>query len=89
MPDLINQGVDLMLYGMGVVFVFLTLLVVVTQLMSASVSRFLPDAAVIAKPSRKPVAPAAPVSLNDPRIPDQKTLAILQAAVDQHRGRTK
>jgi len=37
--DLLNQGVILMLAGMGTVFVFLTLLVAVVSLMSAAVKR--------------------------------------------------
>ena len=37
--DLISQGLQLMLAGMGTVFVFLTVLVVVTSLMSRIVMR--------------------------------------------------
>lgn len=37
--DLLNQGVILMLAGMGTVFVFLALLVAVVSLMSAAVKR--------------------------------------------------
>ena len=36
---LMQQGVDLMLYGMGSVVVFLTLLVIAMVLMSGSISR--------------------------------------------------
>jgi oxaloacetate decarboxylase gamma subunit len=43
--DLFMQGLDLMLVGMGTVFVFLTLLVLATALMSHLVRRFLPPAA--------------------------------------------
>lgn len=39
-PTLISQGVNLLLYGMGVVFVFLSLLVIATSAMSALVQRF-------------------------------------------------
>ena len=35
MPDLMSQGLDLALYGMGTVFFFLTLLVFATMAMSA------------------------------------------------------
>ena len=38
-PDLLAQGVELMLVGMGTVFVFLTLLVGATSLMSSIVMR--------------------------------------------------
>ncbi len=37
--SLINEGLELMLVGMGTVFVFLTLLVMVTTLMSRIVMR--------------------------------------------------
>ena len=39
---LLEQGLTLMLVGMGTVFVFLTLLVGATTLMSALATRFLP-----------------------------------------------
>jgi oxaloacetate decarboxylase gamma subunit len=40
--ELINQGLTLMLAGMGTVFVFLTMLVMVMTLMSRLVLRFQP-----------------------------------------------
>ena len=40
--DLLSRGLELMLAGMGVVFVFLTLLVGATTLMSRVVMRFQP-----------------------------------------------
>ena len=40
--ELINQGLTLMLAGMGTVFVFLTMLVMVMSLMSRLVLRFQP-----------------------------------------------
>ncbi len=43
--DLLTQGVELMLVGMGTVFVFLTLLVGATTLMSRLVMRLQPDSA--------------------------------------------
>lgn len=42
-PTLVSQGVNLLLYGMGVVFVFLSLLVLATGVMSALVQRFAPN----------------------------------------------
>ena len=41
---LIDQGLNLMLYGMGTVFVFLTVLVGATVLMSSLVNRIAPPA---------------------------------------------
>ncbi len=43
--DLLVQGLELMLAGMGTVFVFLTVLVFATSAMSALVRRFAPVAA--------------------------------------------
>ena len=43
--DLLSQGLELMLAGMGVVFVFLTLLVGATTLMSRVVMRYQPASA--------------------------------------------
>ena len=42
---LIQQGIDLLIYGIGTVFVFLTVLVAVTRLMSTLVQRAVPDTA--------------------------------------------
>ena len=43
--SLINEGLTLMLVGMGTVFVFLTILVAATTLMSRLVARFQPGSA--------------------------------------------
>ena len=42
-PDLIQQGVSLLIYGMGTVFVFLTVLVFATKTMSLFVAKFAPQ----------------------------------------------
>ena len=73
------QGIDLMLFGMGTVFVFLTLLVIVTMIMSAIVSKYLaedPDAELASVPNANS---AAPVS--------KTTLAVIQAAIQAHRSK--
>jgi len=44
--NLLNQGVTLMIVGMGTVFVFLTALVIAMSLMAAIVKRIRPAAAV-------------------------------------------
>lgn len=76
---LMQQGVDLMLYGMGTVAVFLTLLVVATVIMSSFIQRFFPQEEVDI-PS--PGATTAPAGINDPKL-----LAIIKAAIDQHRSK--
>jgi len=73
---LLEQGLDLMLYGMGTVFVFLTLLVIVTALMSAAIQRWLPD---------DEIEVASPAG-NNFGVDDRIT-TIIQLALDKHRCR--
>ena len=54
-PTLLDQGLTLMLVGMGTVFVFLTLLVAGMSLMATIVKRFLPTP-VEAGPSDEEIA---------------------------------
>lgn len=74
---LLQQGLDLMIYGMGTVFLFLTLLVAITALMSALISRFLPAAAELPSDQQEKLTGQV----------DEHLLAILQNAIDQHRRR--
>lgn len=76
--SIIDQGFNLMLYGMGVVFVFLTILIFATTGMSAVLQRWFPhvEEPVARKPARK-AAVGGQVS--------QQTLRIIQAAIEQHR----
>ena len=76
---LISQGFDLMLFGMGTVFGFLTLLVGITHLMSATVNYWSPAADVSV------VAESQLISLNSKIEPN--VVKAIQSAIDQHRGR--
>jgi len=54
------EGIRLMLVGMGTVFVFLTLLVAATNIMSRLVARYLPEPdAAVAGPGAEEVAAIA------------------------------
>lgn len=76
--ELLLEGVELMLFGLGSVFVFLVLLIVCIRLMSSVIGRF--DSAPLAQPaSVKPAAVAAEM--------DADLLAAIQAAIHQHRAR--
>lgn len=75
--QLLADAATLMLLGMGTVFVFLTLLVYLTALMSALVTRFVP---VAAEPQTPATAPA-------PASDDATLLAIITAAIHAHRSR--
>lgn len=78
--SLLAQGFDLMVYGMGTVFVFLGLLIAVTVAISKVVVRFFPEAPVAPK-TIKTLSPK-PAAAVDPQ-----TLAAIKAAVGQHRAR--
>ena len=77
--DLMLEGLTLMVFGMGFVFTFLTLLVFSTKMMSATVLRFLPVEEVLAKPPLTMVSPSQQVA-NDPQL-----MAVLSAAVHRYR----
>ncbi|MCB1646543.1 MAG: OadG family protein [Pseudomonadales bacterium] len=72
MSDLLIRGFDLVIYGMGSVFVFLSLLVGATMLMSALL-RTAPEAAGQAPPQTAQIDPG--------------TLAAVAAAVRAYRDR--
>ena len=76
---LLQQGVELMLFGMGTVFLFLACLVLVTALMSALLQRFAP----IKEPQLEQQAPAM-ATPNDDRL-----IAVISAAVHKFRSRHK
>ena len=75
--SLISQGLDLLLYGMGTVFVFLSLLVGLTALMSRTVMRFSPEQSVESEVASHQIHST---------LVDKKIVKVIQAAIDQHRG---
>ncbi|MBB3168586.1 OadG family protein [Simiduia aestuariiviva] len=74
--EIVQQGIDLMVFGMGTVVVFLTTLVIVTVAMSGVMSRFFPE-------SEKPLTPSTPSG----SAVDARTLAVIKAAIAKHRKR--
>jgi oxaloacetate decarboxylase gamma subunit len=79
---LIDQGLDLMLFGMGSVFGFLLLLVLATRVMSLLVNRWLPEELVSGSVSEA----GAGVQ---PSTIDPKIVKVIQSAIDRHRGGLK
>ena len=81
--DIIDQGVELMLYGMGTVVFFLTLLIIVTSLMSWLLSRYFPEVEVpMISAGRDPAAP--PVAVDQSQL-----VAVITAAIHRHRAGKK
>lgn len=76
---LLDQALDLLIFGMGTVFVFLALLVVAVNMMSRFMETYFPDAIV-------PEA-HAPKSKPGNDTVDATTLAVIQAAIRQHRDK--
>ena len=78
--NLMQQGVELMLYGMGTVFTFLALLIIATTAMSAFLQRFV-------KP--EPLTVQAPVKVSEAAGNDDQLLAIISVAIHKYRSRNK
>lgn len=74
--ELLLEGVELMLFGLGSVFIFLVLLIACIRLMSAVIGRF--DSA----PTAQPVSDRPAVIEMDADL-----IAAIQAAIHQHRAR--
>ncbi len=82
MDDVVAKGAELALFGMGTVFVFLTVLVVATMAMSAIINRYAPDP-VSASTSRT----SGPSAGSDNDAPDPAVMAAIAAAVHRYRQR--
>lgn len=80
-PTLFEQGVEIMLFGMGTVIAFLTLLVLAMGAMTWLLGQFYPT----------PQSPALPDSAATPeenqRV-SEELLAVISAAVHRHRQQT-
>lgn len=81
MDELLAEGLTLMLFGMGFVIVFLTLLVIATTIMSRLVARFEPVMAPVTSAGRG--ASASPAS---GQLDDQTLIAVMTAALQKFRA---
>ena len=75
--QLLLEGVEIMLFGMGSVFIFLVLLIFCIRLMSSLTARFVSEP--VSVPMQARPAPAVEA--------DADTLAAIQAAIHLHRAR--
>ena len=79
-PSLVAQGLELMAFGMGTVFAFLTILVFITSFMSKLVTKLTPEE--VAAPAPAAAGPQTQgVDLGGRRI--------IKTAVKEHRARQK
>ncbi len=82
MDNLFSEGLTLMAFGMGFVFVFLTLLVFATGIMSRLVSRYLPEPVAKAPKARAQPAAAGTTTANNDEL-----VAVITAAVHKYRSK--
>lgn len=73
MTELMSSGIELMFAGMGIVFLFLTMLVIVINVMSGLIQRYLPEEEIITSS-----APSTAI--------DNRYIAAITAAVHQYRS---
>ena len=78
MTEQMSSGIELMFVGMGIVFLFLIMLVVAINIMSALVLRYFPDG---------PAIPSA-ASMSSGGL-DKNLVAAITAAVHHYRARHK
>nr|WP_160154905.1 OadG family protein [Microbulbifer sp. CAU 1566] len=76
-----QQGLDITVFGMGIVFTFLLVLVICTSIMSRLITRFFPE----------PEPAAAPSSAGGAQAPsgNERLKKVIKAAIEQHRNRRK
>nr|WP_067288366.1 OadG family protein [Marinobacterium profundum] len=84
MDSLLSEGLELMVFGMGFVFVFLTLLVFVTGLMSKLVMKYGPAPEIKQAKKRKPASASA--SASAPAADNDELVAVISAAVHKFRS---
>jgi oxaloacetate decarboxylase (Na+ extruding) subunit gamma len=75
MNELISSGIELMLVGMGLVFLFLAMLIVVVNLMSTLIKRYIPE---------RPIQ-TTPITVTNVH----REIAAITAAVHQYKNRHK
>jgi len=83
--DIVAQGVELMLYGMGTVVLFLALLVVMTTFMSRFINRYFPEL----EPSASAEAALRKLRGKAQPADDPNLVAAISAAIHQHRASKK
>ncbi len=82
MDNLFSEGLTLMVFGMGFVFVFLTLLVFATGIMSRLAARYLPEPVKAPKPRPQPAAAGGAGASNNDEV-----VAAITAAVHKYRSK--
>lgn len=80
--ELMKDGIEIMLYGVGFVFLFLVLLIYCIKGMSWLIARFAPEHPVQATAAALHVSPSAALA-----APSVDELTAIKSAIQQHRAR--
>lgn len=80
--SIVQQGIDLLIFGMGTVFVFLTVLVISVVLMSKIIGRFFAEIE-----EEAPRVSPAPARSSAATAVDPNVLLAIQEAIYQHRAK--
>ncbi len=81
--DIVSQGIELMVFGMGTVVLFLALLVLATTAMSRVLQRYFPE------PEAALPVPDLPLKLASQPGDDPQLVAVISAAIQRHRAKGK
>ncbi|MGB0360474.1 MAG: OadG family protein [Endozoicomonas sp.] len=81
--ELISEGSSLMLFGMGFVFLFLSLLVLMTRLMSKVITRFFSEPAARTPSPNSTSLAGTKISLDN----KSELVAAISAAIKSHRSK--
>jgi oxaloacetate decarboxylase gamma subunit len=89
--ELLSEGFNLMLLGMGFVFIFLTVLVIATTLMSRIITRYEKDVGVLPEEGiASPTAVISPAMNESQHANDDKNLiTAISAALHRFRAKDK
>ena len=83
--SIVNQGVELMLFGMGTVLVFLTVLVLSITFMSWVLKRYFPVVETLSDSGLSATSP--PVGVSGTVREDANLVAVISAAIHRHRSK--
>lgn len=77
MSEMMSSGIELMLIGMGIVFAFLALMIVMVNIMTAVIEKFFPEPVV------EEIHPASALTTHT----DAGVIAAISAAIHQYRNK--